>query len=312
MKTVACGKVSRSYTTTLHRYLVACTRRFVNLLLFLVCSIPFCAVAQTARSNAAFIPSGRATVEALPFPLRSAVKIALLDNHDVVRSGSNYPIVIVIGFVGGFVRSDDQKHPEVHFAESLREHYRSNIHAEVFGNHHGRKALHEVLRMLDTDGDGTLSTVEKEHARIVIYGHSWGAAETVMLARYLGRRDILVLLTIQMDSIAKLGRDDSKIPSNVADAINFYQSGGPLHGRAQIFAADPDHTNIIGNFHMTYKNHPIKCDNYPWYARTFNKPHHEIENDPRVWNHAALLIDSEVVGATLQPREALPEGHLLK
>jgi hypothetical protein len=188
--------------------------------------------------------------------------MALLDIHVVVRSGGTLPPVIVIGFVGGFARSDDQKHPEVQFAESLREHYPSDIYAKVFGNHHGRKALHEILRLLDTNRNGTLSSAEKAHARIVIYGHSWGAAETVVLARELGKLSIPVLLTIQMDSIAKFGRDDSMIPSNVVDAINFYQSGGPLYGRAQIFATDPGHTKIIGNIHMTYKGHPIMTQGF--------------------------------------------------
>lgn len=47
---------------------------------------------------------------------------------------------------------------------------------------------------------------------------------------------------------------------------------------------------------MTYEGHRINCDNYPWYARVFNRPHHEIENDPRVWDLAASLIDSESRG----------------
>ena len=204
--------------------------------------------------------------------------------------------IIVIGFVGGFARHDDQKHPEVQFAEYLRQRYRSRISAEVFGNHHGRKALRQVLRLLDTDGNGSLSADEKQHARIVLYGHSWGAAETLVFARELDDKGIPVLLTIQVDSVAKPGRDDSTVPPNVAQAINLYQSRGPIHGRAQILAADPGRTTIIGNFHLTYQDTSINCDNYPWYARTFNRPHHEIENDPRVWNLAAFLIQSEFTG----------------
>jgi hypothetical protein len=80
----------------------------------------------------------------------------------------------------------------------------------------------------------------------------------------------------------------------VASAVNFYQSGGFLHGRSEILAADPARTKIIGNFEMKYRNHPINCDNYPWFARTFNKPHHEIENDPRIWDQLASLIDAEL------------------
>jgi hypothetical protein len=29
----------------------------------------------------------------------------------------------------------------------------------------------------------------------------------------------------------------------------------------------------------------------------FNKPHHEIENDPNVWKEVARLIDEEIAGA---------------
>jgi len=48
--------------------------------------------------------------------------------------------VIVIGFVGGFVRHDDVRHPEVGFAGLLRERYPSVVHAEVFSNHDGKNA----------------------------------------------------------------------------------------------------------------------------------------------------------------------------
>jgi hypothetical protein len=45
---------------------------------------------------------------------------------------------------------------------------------------------------------------------------------------------------------------------------------------------------------MTYEGHYLDCRNYPWFARTFNKPHHEIENDARVWSQIALVIDSRL------------------
>ena len=74
-----------------------------------------------------------------------------------------------------------------------------------------------------------------------------------------------------MDSIAKPGEDDGLIPPNVANAVNFYQAGGVLHGRAEIVASDPLRTKIIANFQMTYKDHPIKCYAFPRFARTFMK-----------------------------------------
>jgi hypothetical protein len=201
--------------------------------------------------------------------------------------------VIIIGFVGGFVSRNDTKHPEVQFAAYLRDRYPS-IHAEVYGNHHGRKALHNVVRLLDTDNDGVLSSLEKEQATVIIYGHSWGATETVAFARDLDKMGIPVALTIQVDTIGKPLHKPETISPNVATAINFYQTRGPLHGQPQIIAADPAHTKILGNIRMTYEDRPINCDNYSWYSRTLNKPHHEIENDFRVWDELASLINTDL------------------
>ena len=137
--------------------------------------------------------------------------------------------VIIIGFVGGFVSRDDTRHPEVQFAAYLRDRY-PFAHVEVFGNHHGRKALQQVVRLLDTDHDGAISSAERERSTIIIYGHSWGATETAEFASQLGQMDIPVALTIQIDTIAKPGHRASPISPNVASAINFYQTEGPLHG----------------------------------------------------------------------------------
>ena len=157
------------------------------------------------------------------------------------------------------------------FAARLRDRYRSAIEVEVFGNHSGGQALRYVLQ---------LTTTHREPAKIIIFGHSWGGTETVRLARELERKRIPVLLTIQIDSIAKPGQENFTIPTNVENAVNFYQSAGLLHGRAEILTEDPVRTNIIGNFEMTYKDHPINCEQFPWFARVFTKPHIEIENDP--------------------------------
>jgi len=215
--------------------------------------------------------------------------------------------VIIIGFVGGSVSQDDAKHPEVQFAAYLRHRY-PLIDAVVFGNHHGRKALHEVVGMLDSDGDGVLTPDEKRELTIVIYGHSWGAAETVTFAQALGQMGIPVALTIQIDTIAKPSSKAGIIPANVASAINFYQTRGPLHGLPEIVAADPKQTTILGNILMTYKDRPIDCANYSWYARVFNRPHHKIENDFRVWDRAASLIDSNLSQTTLRVQTSSPSG----
>jgi hypothetical protein len=109
-------------------------------------------------------------------------------------------------------------------------------------------------------------------------------------------------------TIAKPGSRGAIIPANVVSAINFYQTGGPLHGLSEIVAEDPKQTTILGNILMTYEDRPIDCSNYSWYVRVFNRPHHEIENDFRVWDRAASLIDSNLSETTLRVQTPSPSG----
>jgi pimeloyl-ACP methyl ester carboxylesterase len=226
----------------------------------------------------------------------SALNISRLrnDSHDSAESAKRAPKVIVIGFVGGFVRHDDPVHSGVQLAARLRQDYPSGVYVNTFENHQGDQAHRQVLQLLDTNRDGALSSDEKRNARVVIYGHSWGASEAVALANQLNRDGVPVLLTIQVDSVAKSGENDSVIPANVAQAINFYQSDGLLHGRPAIRAADPERTRILGNFRQDYAAKPIRCDAYPWWDRIFMKSHIEIECDPRVWRQVESLIRSKL------------------
>jgi hypothetical protein len=116
-----------------------------------------------------------------------------------------------------------------------------------------------------------------------------------------------VLLTVQLDIISKGRQMPGIVPPNVANAINFYQSNGPLHGRTKIVALDPTVTTILGNVRMVYDSMGVNCNNYNWFVRTFNKPHHEIENDPHVWNRVASLIDEEM---SIGDRASEPQSTL--
>ena len=136
--------------------------------------------------------------------------------------GSSRPPVIVIGFVGGFIKHDNLVHSEVQLAARLRQAYPVGVDVETFESYHGKKARKKVLSLLDTNHDGTLTPDEKRNARIIIYGHSWGGSEAVFLARKLQKDGIPVLLTIQVDSISRIHRNDAVIPANVAQAANFY------------------------------------------------------------------------------------------
>lgn len=201
---------------------------------------------------------------------------------------------IVVGFVGGFVRHDNAVHSPVQLAVRIREGYSTGVYVEVFENRRREQAYQEILKLLDADHDGKLSEEEKRGAQIIIYGMSWGGSETVALARELGDQKIPVLLTIQVDSVAKAGQNDAVVPTNVAEAANFFQTEGLLHGQTEIRAADRKRTRILGNFHFEYADKILKCENYPWYDRVFMKYHTEIECDPAVWKQVETLIRSKL------------------
>ncbi len=209
-------------------------------------------------------------------------------------STSATPPVLVIGFVGGFIRHDDLVHSEVQLAARIRKAYPSGVDVETFESYHGENAVKKILSLLDANHNGTLTQSEKQNARIILYGHSWGASEAIAVARVLDRDGIPVLLTIQVDSISKIRQNDAVIPANVAQAANFYQPDGFVHGQSDIRAADPARTKIIGNFRFDYKTSSYNCYEYPWYDRFFVKAHTQIECDPNVWKQAEALIRADL------------------
>jgi len=214
-----------------------------------------------------------------------------------VKNGCEMPPVIVIGFVGGFIRHDNLAHSEVQLAARLRQAYPSGMDVETFESYHKGNARNWVLSLLDTNHDGTLTAGEKQNARIIIYGHSWGGSEAIDLARELEKDGVPVLLTVQVDTIS-FRHNDRFIPANVTRAANFYQPNGLLRGQSDIRAADAGRTTIIGNFRSDYTASPYSCEKYPWYDRVFVKTHTQIECDAGVWKHAEALIRAELPPTT--------------
>jgi hypothetical protein len=208
------------------------------------------------------------------------------------EGASASPPAMIVGFLGGFVRHDNLVHSEAQLAARLRQEYPSGVDVETYESYRGENARKRILSVLDTDHDGNLTLGEKHKARIILYGHSWGASEAITIARELGRDGIPVLLTVQVDSVAKIYQNDEVIPPNVEQAANFYQPDGWVHGQAAIRAADPSRTKIIGNFRFDYKSTAYACGEYPWWDRFFVKAHTQIECDPNVWRQAENLIRS--------------------
>ena len=218
---------------------------------------------------------------------------------------------IVIGFLGGYVPANSPTRSEVKMAEQLRASYPDTVHVKTFANRNMNSAYREILELLAGAPPATVSGEEKQRARIIIYGHSWGGTAAVALARKLQKDGIPVLLTVQVDSVEHLHVDDSVIPANVAKAANFYQRGGMLHGREKITAADPAHTQILGNYLYDYAKNPVECHGYPFWDRWFSKTHMEIECDPKVWNEVESLIRRELPPAAA-PRQStnLEKGQI--
>jgi len=207
---------------------------------------------------------------------------------------SALPSTIVIGFMGGMVKRDEPNRSEVQLAARLREQYQNAAYVDTYKNADWKDAYDKILKLLDVDKNGRLSSEEKQRARIIIFGHSWGASATVTLARELGNMGIPVILTVQVDSVQKMGQRDDLIPSNVVEAINYFQPDGFLHGRKLIRAEDPARTKILGNQEFSYKHAALSCKGYPWQQRLFAKEHMYIECDPEVWGQIESLIRSRL------------------
>jgi pimeloyl-ACP methyl ester carboxylesterase len=223
--------------------------------------------------------------------LVSALSALLLAEDGAVSSRSPADIsTIVIGFTGGFVRHDNPYHGPVRLAKRIQNNLPHGTYVRVFENRHRKSAYNAILRLLDRDHDGVLTGEEKAQAHIVLFGHSWGASAVVLLARELDRIGIPVLLTVQVDSVAKLWQSDGIIPDNVAAAVNFYQPHGFIHGRSLIRAADTSKTQILGNYRYDYNQAPVKCEGTSWFDRAFMASHIESECDPHLWSRVEDLV----------------------
>ena len=197
---------------------------------------------------------------------------------------------ILVGFAGGFVRHDDLRHGPVQLAQKIRPDLPKGSSIQVFENRHRKAAFQAILHQLDSDHDGSLSRAEKSRARIILFGHSWGASAAIMLARDLDRAGIPVLLTVQVDSVPKPWQNDDIIPDNVGAAVNFYQPHGLVHGRSAITADDDSKTRILGNYRFDYQKSPVHCEGGSWFQRTFTPSHLQSQCDPHLWNQVEDLV----------------------
>lgn len=205
--------------------------------------------------------------------------------------------VLVLGFLGGMERWDDQHRGLRQLMLRLRE--TPGVKAESLANRRARVADKLILRALDRDRNGKLDTAERNAARLILVGQSLGGSATVHLAQRLMKKGIPVLLTVQVDSF---GLHDNIIPPNVRAAANFYQHEPlTIHGQTEIRAEEPLHTRVLGNFQMHY---PLLIP-YPapegWARRVFGGAHAKMEADPFLWAQVEMLVRQAALGAQFTP-----------
>jgi pimeloyl-ACP methyl ester carboxylesterase len=205
---------------------------------------------------------------------------------------------IMVGFAGGFVRHDNPRHGPVRLAQHIRQNLPQGASIQVFENRHRKAAYRSILRLLDTNHDGVLSEQEKSQAHIILFGHSWGASAVVLLSRQLDRARIPVLLTVQVDSVEKPWQSDKIIPDNVAQAVNFYQPHGLIHGRSRIIAADDSKTQILGNYRYDYQKNPVPCQGASWFQRLLTPSHMQSDCDPNLWSRVEGLVRQRIEPST--------------
>ncbi|MGH9854515.1 MAG: hypothetical protein ACREBD_32190 [Blastocatellia bacterium] len=208
---------------------------------------------------------------------------------------------LVLGFLGGRESWNNPRRNVRRLALKLRAQHPNLIQVETVENKKRHLALELIRRSFDRNQDGQLDAQERAGVRLILYGHSFGGAAVVKLARQLDQMGVPVLLTVQVDSV---GRDDRIIPANVARAANLFQRNGWfIRGEPEIGAEDPKRTEIIGNFEFNYRNKKIDLSEVSWMKKIFRSAHTRMDFDPAVWAMVEELIVKEINGLDGERRD---------
>lgn len=196
---------------------------------------------------------------------------------------------LVLGFLGGRASWDADNRSVRKTALALR---RKGVPVETVENSKKDLAMRLIREAFDRNRDGSLDAAEADRVKLILYGHSFGGAAVVELARRLEERSIPVRLTIQVDSV---GFRDERIPANVAKAANLYQRNGWfIKGEPTVRAADPDRTRILGNWRYDYSDVDIDLSHLGWFKRAFQTAHLKMGNDAATWTVVRRFIEREL------------------
>ena len=197
---------------------------------------------------------------------------------------------LILAFLGGRDSWDDVEVGVGRLAAKLRGLGLAGVHVETVENRKRDIALELVRDSLDRNRDRTLDPAERETARLILYGQSFGGAAVVKFARQMDALGVPVRLTVQVDSV---GIGDEEIPPNVGAAANLFQQNGFLiRGESRIRAADPTRTRVLGNFEYDYDDRDIDLSGLSWFKTIGRVAHAKMDRDPEVWARVeALLVE---------------------
>jgi hypothetical protein len=213
---------------------------------------------------------------------------------------------LIVGFLGGIEKVEHENRPVPQLAQRIRALALPGVHVEIAEHAHRVEVLKLIEAASGRDSKGRCLAVGCREIRLILYGHSMGAAAVVTLARELKKRGLPVALTVQVDSV---GVSDGVIPSNVALAANLYQNDSQiLHGRARIRAEDPAKTTILANLRFTYEGKWVDLSEATIPEQVMHTRHTQMEFDPIVWNRVEDHILDELHRAGI-PGAPAPPPH---
>jgi hypothetical protein len=196
--------------------------------------------------------------------------------------------VVVVGFTGGLEPRGlpDSGIPVI--ARRIDGMGDEGVVALLYGQSRWRQAAGEVLRRAHSSpgAPGGLG-----QPLIVAYGHSLGANAIGKFARLLGQSGLVVSLAVYIDAFSAV---KSRVPANVACAINFYQRAGmfkgiPLRGQSGLVAVAPARTTLLGSYLLEPRDKPPHSKPRP-FRRLLFQQHYLLAHDSRVQGYILSAV----------------------
>lgn len=127
------------------------------------------------------------------------------DRLAVASDPHGTPPTLVIGFMGGFVHSDDLRHSEAQLAQRLDKSYGDRVLVEMFENRQRARARDSIIDWLTRLEAARVPGEEKVEPRIILFGHSWGAS-----VRFKSAKNSAAISVVCIENVVT-GRDSERV-----------------------------------------------------------------------------------------------------